>query len=97
MSKQDPKDKSDRNAHYATLRRAHRDAKREAGQIPTPTGKERRKERAKGWKPPQLNDGQVFLYGLHTVDAALKNPERDLVRLSVTRNAIARLEIDSSG
>lgn len=90
-------DKSkDKNSHYATLRRAHRDAKREAGKIPTPSPKDRRKERAKGWKPPQIDDGQVFLYGLHTVEAALKNPERQLIRLCVTRNALARLEIEES-
>ncbi len=90
-------DKSkDKNTHYATLRRAHRDAKREAGKIPTPSPKDKRKERAKSWKPPQIDEGQVFLYGLHTVEAALNNPERELVRLSLTRNALARLELNEA-
>nr|MBP8940031.1 23S rRNA (guanosine(2251)-2'-O)-methyltransferase RlmB [Agrobacterium sp.] len=36
MSKDDPNNKSTRDTHYATLRRAVRDAKRERGEIPTP-------------------------------------------------------------
>lgn len=96
MSKNDKEQKTDRDSHYASLRRAHRDAKRESGKIPTPTSKDKRKERAKSWKPLQIGDGQVFLYGLHTVEAALKNPERQFVRLSVTRNALARVEIDEN-
>lgn len=84
-------DKTDRDSHYATLRRAVRDAKRERGEIPTPPP--RRAKSNKDWKPPQLQPEQVFLYGLHTVRAALENPERQIVRLSVTQNAFARLEI----
>ncbi|CDZ71279.1 23S rRNA (guanosine(2251)-2'-O)-methyltransferase RlmB [Neorhizobium galegae] len=91
MSKDDKEDKSTRDTHYATLRRAVRDAKRERGEIPTPPLK--RPKSNKDWKPPQLQPEQVFLYGLHTVRAALDNPERKLIKLSVTQNAFARLEI----
>ena len=92
MSKDDRQDRSGRDSHYATLRRAVRDAKRERGEIPTPQ-KKRQKPGADGWKPPQLQPNQVFLYGLHTVRAALDNPAREIIRLSVTQNAFARLDI----
>jgi 23S rRNA (guanosine2251-2'-O)-methyltransferase len=91
MSKDDKNDRSSRDTHYATLRRAVRDAKRERGEIPTPP--QRRPKTNKDWKPPQLQAEQVFLYGLHTVRAALANPERKLIKLSVTQNAFARLDI----
>jgi 23S rRNA (guanosine2251-2'-O)-methyltransferase len=44
-------------------------------------------------KPVAPEDGHVFLYGLHTVRAALENRARQPVRLMVTRNALARLEL----
>src|SRR4051812_43646538 len=91
MSKDDKNDKTGRDTHYATLRRNVRDAKRERGEIPTP--QQRRPKSNKDWKAPQLQPEQVFLYGLHTVRAALDNPERKLIKLSVTQNAFARLEI----
>ncbi|MBW8284387.1 MAG: 23S rRNA (guanosine(2251)-2'-O)-methyltransferase RlmB [Rhizobium sp.] len=85
-------DKTARDTHYATLRRQVRDAKRERGEIPTPDPrKDRRKET--DWAPPQLATDQVRLYGLHTVRAAIDNPERVLIKLSVTQNALVRLEI----
>jgi len=93
MSKDDPKDKSTRDTHYANLRRAVRDGKRERGEIPTPPQQKRRNKGADDWKPPQLCADQVYLYGLHTVRAALANKERQLIKLSVTQNAFARLEI----
>ncbi|MGE6739312.1 TrmH family RNA methyltransferase [Allorhizobium pseudoryzae] len=93
MSKKDPTDKSARDTHYATLRRQVRDAKRERGEIPTPAPQKRRN--AGDWTPPQLAPEQVFLYGLHTVRAALDNPQRKLIRLSATQNALARLELAS--
>ena len=68
-----------------------RDSKRERGEIPTPPQK--RVKSNKDWKPPQLQPEQVFLYGLHTVRAALANPERKLIKLSVTQNAFARLDM----
>ncbi len=93
MSKDDPKDKTTRDTHYANLRRAVRDGKRERGEIPTPPQQKRRNRGADEWKPPQLGADQVYLYGLHTVRAALANKERQLIKLSVTQNAFARLEI----
>ncbi|MBK5570766.1 TrmH family RNA methyltransferase [Ensifer sp. 2YAB10] len=92
MSKDRTGDKSAKDTHYANLRRAHRDAKRERGEIPTPKLEKRRKAPA-DWKAPQLAPEQVLLYGLHTVRAALDNPARQIVHLSVTPNAAARLEI----
>ncbi len=93
MSKDDPRDKSTRDTHYANLRRAVRDGKRERGEIPTPPQQKRRNKGADDWKPPQLGADQVYLYGLHTVRAALANKERQIIKLSVTQNAFARLEI----
>lgn len=92
MSKKPPEDKSAKDTHYAKLRRAHRDARREKGEIPTPAPT-RGRGRPADWTPPALAPEQVFLYGLHTVRAAITNPERRNIRLSVTQNALARLEI----
>lgn len=92
MAKDQKTDKTARDSHYATLRRQVRDAKRERGEIPTPDPrKERRK--ATDWTPPALSPDQVRLYGLHTVRAAIDNPERQLIKLSVTQNALVRLDI----
>lgn len=93
MSNNDPNDKSARDTHYASLRRAVRDNKRERGEIPTPDPRKRPKAAHENWKPPQLAPDQVFLYGLHTVRAAIDNPQRKIIKLSVTQNAFARLEI----
>ena len=92
MSKDRTGDKSAKDTHYANLRRAHRDAKRERGEIPTPREDKRRKAPA-DWRPQPLSPEQVLLYGLHTVRAALDNPAREVIRLSVTPNAAARLEL----
>ncbi|MCF1459700.1 RNA methyltransferase [Agrobacterium vitis] len=92
MSKDNPNDTSDRDSHYATLRRQVRDAKRQRGEIPTPQPQKRRKSNA-DWTPPPIAPDQVFLYGLHTVRAALNNPERKPIKLSLTQNALVRLEI----
>ncbi len=91
MSKDNKADKSGRDTHYATLRRAVRDAKRERGEIPTPP--QGRRKPNKDWTPPPLQADQVFLYGLHTVRAAIENPERKLIRLWATQNALPRLEL----
>lgn len=94
MSKDD--DKSAKDTHYATLRRAHRDQKRARGEIPTPQPQKRRRG-GDDWKPPAIAADQVYLYGLHTVRAAIDNPERRKVKLSATLNALARLEIEDAG
>lgn len=96
MSKDDQNEKSTRDTHYATLRRAVRDAKRERGEIPTPAFQKRKPKAGDDWKAPQLAPDQVHLYGLHTVRAALANKERQIVKLSVTMNALARLEIGTA-
>jgi 23S rRNA (guanosine2251-2'-O)-methyltransferase len=92
MTKDSKPDKTSRDTHYATLRRNVRDAKRERGEIPTPPEQKRVKSN-KDWQAPRLAPEQVFLYGVHTVRAALDNPERKLIKLSVTQNAFARLDI----
>ncbi|MBP1860966.1 TrmH family RNA methyltransferase [Rhizobium herbae] len=92
MSKDNPGDRPAKDTHYATLRRAHRDARRERGEIPTPVQDKRKKSAAPDWKAPQLAPDQVLLYGIHTVRAALDNPERKITKLSVTQNALIRLE-----
>lgn len=46
-------------------------------------------------KEPGPEEGHVFIYGLHTVRAALLNPKRKPVRLLATRNAHARLDLDT--
>jgi 23S rRNA (guanosine2251-2'-O)-methyltransferase len=97
MSKDNPGDKNAKDTHYATLRRAHRDARRERGEIPTPVQDKRRKAAHADWKAPQLAPDQVLLYGIHTVRAALDNPERKIIRLSVTQNALVRLETGPVG
>lgn len=94
MSKDHDNDKSARDTHYATLRRAVRDAKRERGEIPTPQQGRKGRQAQPPFKPPQLQPEQVFLYGLHTVRAALDNPARKLVKLSATRNALAKLGLE---
>jgi 23S rRNA (guanosine2251-2'-O)-methyltransferase len=78
-------DKTAKDTHYAKLRRQFRDQK--AGN----TG---------GFRPnPPTHagtdtlDGLLRLYGIHTVKAALDNPNRTIKRMLVTRNALERLEI----
>ncbi|WP_275790762.1 TrmH family RNA methyltransferase [Pararhizobium gei] len=97
MSKDDPGDRPAKDTHYATLRRAHRDARRERGEIPTPVQDRRKKAGAADWTAPKLTPDQVLLYGIHTVRAALDNKERRIVRLSVTQNALVRLETGPVG
>ena len=41
---------------------------------------------------PESNLSENFLYGLHTVEAALRNPNREIIRLQATPNAASKLE-----
>ncbi|ALN73785.1 RNA methyltransferase [Aureimonas sp. AU20] len=78
-----------KDAHYAKLRRAHRE-------------RTRGPDASEPHKKPPVRPGKsgpadrVRLYGLHTVEAALRNPERKLHRLFATRNALNRLELSES-
>lgn len=95
----DTKDpKSNKDTHYAKLRRAHRDRKREDGGL-TPVDPRARPDqhRRKGelYTTAARTDA-VHLYGLHTVRAAIDNPARRIVKLMVTRNALARLELEET-
>ena len=78
-------DRSAKDSHYATLRREFRD--RKAGGPPM----RRERPSTPGTRNPE---GLVRLYGLHTVRAAIDNPERSITRMLVTRNALERLEIE---
>jgi len=91
----DPKSGSTRDSHYAKLRRAHRDAKREKAGLPPFEPKGRRDKPARRGEIYEADaGGLIHLYGLHTVRAALDNPRRTIARMRVTRNALARLGID---
>ena len=74
MSKDPKNGRTAKDTHYANLRRAHRDQKRERGELPpSPPGAGRRKA---DWKAPQLPAETIWLYGIHTVKAAIDNPGR---------------------
>ena len=92
MSKDEKSGHTAKDTHYANLRRAHRDQKRERGELPAkPPGAGRAKA---PFKAPPMPADTVWLYGIHTVKAAIDNPERKLIRLMATQNALARLELD---
>ncbi len=84
----DDKPGTPKDSHYARLRRAHRDRKaggQRPGAMPRPRP---------GTPPVEpVPEGQVRLYGLHTVRAALDNPKRRIAKMAVTRNALMRLEL----
>ncbi len=95
MSKNDAAPKgTPKDAHYARLRRTHRDAKAGAAKQPA-GGKPARALRPAAPGAP-VADGLVLLYGLHTVRAAILNPNRTILSLSVTQNALARLDIGNA-
>ncbi|MEM6463332.1 MAG: RNA methyltransferase [Pseudomonadota bacterium] len=74
-----------RDSHFARRRRAYRDAKSASG---------RGKTRPSSDKARPSAPDRVLLYGLHTVKAAIENPKRSIRRMLVTRNALARLNLE---
>ncbi|WP_299864059.1 RNA methyltransferase [uncultured Hoeflea sp.] len=86
---------SNRDTHYAKLRRAHRDAKRERDGLPPagPRGKRDQPARKGTLFGERTAPDTVYLYGLHTVRAAIDNPARRITSLKATRNALMRMEI----
>jgi 23S rRNA (guanosine2251-2'-O)-methyltransferase len=86
---------SNRDTHYAKLRRAHRDAKREKQGLPPaqPKGKRDLPARKGALYMDRAAADTIHLYGLHTVRAAIDNPARRITGLKATRNALMRLEI----
>lgn len=86
---------SNRDTHYAKLRRAHRDAKREQQGLPPAQPKSKRDLPARkgALYTDRAATDTIHLYGLHTVRAAIDNPARRITGLKATRNALMRLEI----
>ncbi|VVT21940.1 23S rRNA (guanosine(2251)-2'-O)-methyltransferase RlmB [Rhizobium sp. EC-SD404] len=82
---------SPKDSHYARLRRAYRDTKADDGS----QKRDAPRKRKEGSGPP-LPPDRVHLYGLHTVRAALDNPARKILSMRVTRNALARLEVEDT-
>ena len=79
-------EKTPKDSHYARLRRQYRDR----------SGLRGEKNSRPKIEPSPFNDGELRLYGLHTVAAALRNKKRKLKKLSVTKNAFDRLGLDES-
>lgn len=96
MTDKNKKSGSGRDSHYATLRRTHRDNERQKAGLPPFEPKSKRDLPAR--KGELYEAGQpgetLYLYGIHTVRAALDNAQRTIRRMVVTRNALGRLEID---
>jgi 23S rRNA (guanosine2251-2'-O)-methyltransferase len=80
-----------KDSHYATLRRQFRDQK--SGGVPQAPRERASRPAVEGTAAPE---GLIRLYGLHTVRAALDNPNRQIKRMLVTKNALDRLEIADS-
>ncbi|MFC5585989.1 TrmH family RNA methyltransferase [Nitratireductor kimnyeongensis] len=83
----DQNSRTPKDSHYARLRRAHREraAQKRGGKTSVHSDAN---------VDANANDGIVRLYGLHTVRAALDNPQRRIRRLRITRNASARLDLN---
>lgn len=79
-------EKTSKDSHYARLRRQYRDSRAD----------NRTKTYRQKLDAAPIQSGKLRLYGLHTVEAALRNPKRKLLRLSVTKNALTRLGIAES-
>lgn len=86
MTDQNPP-RTPKDSHYARLRRQHRDQKA------VTEGKPARKVQRAAVPAGAVTEGTVRLYGLHTVRAAVENPDRKILRMRATRNGFARLEI----
>ncbi|MCY0094716.1 23S rRNA (guanosine(2251)-2'-O)-methyltransferase RlmB [Hoeflea ulvae] len=86
---------SNRDTHYAKLRRTHRDAKRDQQGLPPVQPRDKRDLPARKGTlyGEKMTPDTVYLYGLHTVRAALDNPARRITSFRATRNALMRLEI----
>lgn len=96
-SNHDNDKKPDRDSHFAEKRRAFRDAKRARAGLPpidSSSGKSRPARRGSLFEQ-QAEPDVIYLYGLHTVRAALDNPRRSISRLMVSLNALNRLEIEN--
>lgn len=78
-----------KDSHYARLRRRHR-----SNNAAAPLANAPRKQQFHGETPPA---GRLWLYGFHTVEAALQNPRRRLHHLFLTKNAYDRLSRDGFG
>ena len=86
-----------KDSHYARLRRQFRDQKYGGSeQNSQPYRQDNRFDRRKSVKGTPADDGIIRLYGLHTVKAAIENPRRRIFRMLVTKNALARLELDDA-
>ena len=72
---------SKQDTHYATLRRKHRENAKKSGTYQPLTD--------------QPAEGRVWLYGMHAVEAALKNPRRTNHTLWASENARAKLPLDT--
>ncbi|MEO1748686.1 MAG: 23S rRNA (guanosine(2251)-2'-O)-methyltransferase RlmB [Pseudomonadota bacterium] len=68
---------SKQDTHYATLRRKHRENAKKSGTYHS------------GFDTPQ--EGRLWLYGIHAVEAALNNPKRVNHTLWASENALAKL------
>ncbi|GAA5095442.1 RNA methyltransferase [Bartonella acomydis] len=80
------KEKISKNTHYARLSRQYRDAKSISSHSTIQPKK----------KIASLQQGKICLYGIHTVQSALKNPKRIFNSLYVTANALKRLNVSES-
>lgn len=90
-----------KDSHYARLRRQFRDQKAGVSEQNSPAGhpngyQGNRFDRRKAVKGTPAEDGIIRLYGLHTVKAAIENPRRKIFRMLVSKNALARLELDDA-
>lgn len=79
-------EKTPKDSHYARLRRQYRDS----------LGKRGEKNSRQTIAASPFAAGELRLYGLHTVGAALRNKKRKLIKLFATRNAFDRLALNES-